>query len=248
MKKSIVLILALTGAVSAAFARGQPETISRQKLSFEYRYNLAANDPANNYFAWTLERLGPNGTSEKRVVRDALNPERTIVPAGRVDTQTGASAFGSTVEFANAMNVNGKSVFPGSLRGLMLYAVAPRSYAVNEDLRVEQQGRKLTFYWTHNANSHMLWTNDTGEIDLDNCMAMLATCDRPTPETFQVKSEFLKTGADNSVKTSIDWTKVIPAMNKGGPNSTDFRYTGKVGAEYTNGIILIKGDLVLQPK
>jgi hypothetical protein len=248
MKKRILLLFVLAGVVTMAFAGGGPQTISRQTLSFEYRYNLAVDDPANNYFAWTLERPGPNGAAEKRIVRDALDPARTTVPGGHVDTQTGASAFGTTVEFANAMNVNGKSVFPGSLRGLMLYAVSPRSYAINEDLRVEQQGRKLTFYWTHNANSHMLWTNDNGEIELDNCMATLATCNRPTPETFQVKPEFLKAGADDSVKTSIDWTQVIPAMNRGGPNSTEFQYTGKVTAAYNNGIILIKGDLVLQPQ
>jgi hypothetical protein len=250
MKKRMVLALALVLAASAAFASGQsqPQAISQQKLSFEYRYNLAAEDQANNYFAWTLERPGANGATERRTVRDALDPARTTVPATHVDVQTGASAFGTTVEFNNAMNVNGRSVFPSALRGLMLYALAPRSYAINEDLRVEQQGKKLTFYWTHNANSNMLWTNDNGEIEFDSCMATLATCDRPSPEVFLVKPEYLKAGADNSVKSSIDWTKAILAMNAGGPNSTEFQYTGRVTAEYNNGIILIKGDLVLQPK
>jgi hypothetical protein len=250
MKKPILLAFALVLTVNGIFARGQQqqEAISRQRLTFESRYNLAADDPANNYFAWTLERPGPNGATERRIVRDALDPARTTIPASHVDAQTGASAFGSTAEFFNAMTVNGSSVFPTSLRGIMLYAVAPRSYAINEDLRVEQQGKKLTFYWTHNANSNMLWTNDNGEIDIDNCMATLITCDRPTPETIQVKPEYLKAGADDSVKTSIEWAKVIPAMNSGGPNSTDFQYAGTVIAAYNDGIILIKGDLVLQPK
>jgi hypothetical protein len=248
MKKQILLALVLVLAVTAVFARGKSQTISQQKLSFEFRYNLEADDPANNYFAWTLERPGPNGATEKRIVKDALNPTRTTIPASHVDVQTGASAFGTTVEFNNAMNLNGRSVFPSALRGLMLYAVAPRSYAINEDLRVDQQGKKLTFYWTHNANSNMLWTNDAGEIIFDDCMASLATCDRPTPETISVKPEFLKAGADDSKKASIDWTKAIPAMTKGGPNSTEFQYTGKVTAEYDKGIITIKGDLVLESK
>jgi hypothetical protein len=248
MKKRILLALALVVVATAVFARGQSQTISQQKLSFEYRYNLAEDDPANNYFAWTLERPGPNGATEQRIVKDAFNPERMTVPASHVDIQAGASAFGSTVEFNNAISVNGLNVFPMSLRGLMLYAVAPRSYAINEDLHVEQQGKKLTFYWTHNANSNMLWTNDKGEIEFDSCMATLATCDRPTPETIQVKPEYLKSGADDSVKSSIDWTKVVPAMSSSGVNATEFQYIGTVTAEYNNGIILIKGDLVLQPK
>jgi hypothetical protein len=254
MKKQVLLVFGLALMATAVFARGKsepaapPETDSRQKLSFEFRYNLAVDDPENNYFAWTLERQGPNGSTEKRIVRDALDPARTTVPASHVDTQTGASAFGTTVEFANAMNVNRMSVFPSALRGLMLYAVAPRSYAINEDLRVEQQGKKLTFFWTHNANSNMLWTNDNGEIEFDNCMATLATCDRPTPETIQVKPEYLRAGADDSQKSSIDWEKVVPAMNRSAPNSTEFQYTGRVAAAYDNGIITITGDLILQPK
>lgn len=250
MNKRVFLISVFILAAAGVFAGGQSdaEEITRQKLSFEYRYNLAADDAANNYFAWTLERPGPNGATEKRIVRDALDPARTTVPASHVDTQTGASAFRSTVDFNNATSVNGKSVFPSALRGLMLYAIAPRSYAINEDLRVEEQGRKLTFYWTHNANSNMLWTNDKGEIIFDDCMASLATCDRPTPETIQVKPEYLKSGADSSKKTGIDWTKAVPAMTKGGPNSTEFKYSGTVNAEYSGGIITIKGDLVLEPK
>jgi hypothetical protein len=245
MKKRILLVLGLTLAAAAVFAQSQTKPT---KLSFEYRYNLAADEPEKNFFSWTLERTGANGAVEKRSVKDTLDPTRTTVPASHVDTQTGASAIGATAEFGDAMNLNGKSIFPSALRGLMLYAVSPRSYAVNEDLRVEQQGKKLTIYWTHNANSNMLWTNDKGEIELDNCMASLATCDRPTPETIQVKPEYLKGGADDTKKTSIDWTKVVPAMNKGGPTSTDFKYTGKVTTAYKNGILTIKGSLTLQPK
>ncbi|MDR1177843.1 MAG: hypothetical protein LBK64_03340, partial [Spirochaetaceae bacterium] len=68
MQRRILLVLALVLTATAAFAHGQSQTISQQKLSFEYRYNLAADDPANNYFAWTLERPGPNGATEQRIV------------------------------------------------------------------------------------------------------------------------------------------------------------------------------------
>lgn len=237
------MVLVLSAA--AVFASGQ---IAQQKLTFESRYNLLADDPANNYFYWTLDRLGPNGSTERRVVRDAFDPKREVIPASHVDTQTGASAYGSTVEFNNAITVNGRNVFPQQLRQLMLYAVSPRSYAINEELRVDQQGKKLTFYWTHNANSAMLWTDDNGEFDLNDCLATLVTCERPTPETIKVMPQFLKAGADDSKKTSIDWTKVIPNMSKGGPNSPEFQYIGKATAQYLNGVIIIKGSFVLQPK
>lgn len=245
MKKQILLVVGLALTAAAVFAQSQTKPT---KLSFEYRYNLAVDEPEKNFFSWTLERTGANGAVEKRSVKDTLDPARTTVPAGKVDTQTGASAFGTTTQFAEAINLNGKTIFPTALRALMLYAVAPRTYAVNEDLRVEQQGKKLTIYWSHNASSNMLWTNDKGEIELDNCMASLVTCDRPTPETVKVKPEYLKEGADDTTRTSIDWAKVIPALNKGGPTSTDFKYVGKVTAAYKNGILTIKGNLTLQPK
>jgi len=92
MKKAILSGLFVILAATAGFARGHLEESIRQTdlqtLSFEFRLNLLEQDYANNYFAWTLERTGPNGARERRVVRDTLNPERTTVPQGLVDTQT----------------------------------------------------------------------------------------------------------------------------------------------------------------
>ncbi|MCL2804363.1 MAG: hypothetical protein FWD26_00285 [Treponema sp.] len=251
MKKGIILVLILLLVLTACFNKGKPEGASTdlQTLSFEFRFNLLEDDPANNYFAWTLERTGANGAREKRVVKDTLDPARTTVPQGLVDMQTGASVFLSTFEFNRARNdIHGRSVFPGSLRGLLLFAVSPWSYVIDEDLRVEKDGKKLTFFWTHHATSHMLWTDENGKIDLSSCSATLTTCDRAAPGIIRVKPEFLKDGADASNRASIDWEKVIPNMNTSSLASTDFHYTGKTTAEYNNGIILIKGDLVLEPK
>jgi len=253
MKKKILFGLIFLSVVTLVFARGlheeTPKQTDLQTLSFEFRLNLLEEDYANNYFAWTLERMGPNGARERRVVRDTLDPARTTVPQGLVDTQTGASVFLSTSEFNRARNdINGRSVFPGSLRGFLLFAVSPWSYVVDEDLRVVQDGKKLTFFWTHHATSHMLWTDENGVIDLNNCSASLSTCDRLSPGVIRVKPEFLKDGADDSHRSGIDWDKVIPNMNRGSLASTDFHYTGKTTAEFNNGIIIIKGDLILEPK
>ena len=250
MKKAIILSLAILLVITAC-AKDKPgeQQSDLQTLSFEFRLNHLKEDSANNYFAWTLDRVGVNGARERRVVRDTLDPTRTTVPQGLVDAQTGASVFLSTFEFNRARNdIHGRSVFPGSLRGLLLFAVSPWSYVADEDLRVEQDGKKLTFYWTHHATSHMLWTDENGMIDLANCSATLTTCDRPVPGTIRVRPDFLKEGADDSVRSSIDWNKVIPSMNKSNLASTEFHYTGTTTAEYKNGIILIKGDLVLEPK
>jgi len=195
-----------------------------------------------------LERIGPNGGKEIRMVRDTFDPVRTEIAAGQVDAQTGASVFNTTTEFDQVRNINGRGVFPGSIRQVMLYPVCPRWYAIDEDFHIVQEGKKLTFFWTHWATSTMLWTNENGEFEFDNCMATLTTCDRPTPSTPMVRAEYLKAGADPSRRSSIDWEKVIPVMNKGGPNSDDFEYVGKVTADYANGIVIIKGDLVLRPK
>ena len=253
MKKGIILGLLFVLIFSSCSNRGRSEETGLQTdlqtLSFEFRLNLLEEDYANNYFAWTLERMGPNGARERRIVRDTVDPTRTTVPQGLVDAQTGASVFLSTFEFNRARNdVNGRSVFPGSLRGLLLFAVSPWSYVVDEDLRVEQDGNKLTFFWTHHATSHMLWTDENGVIDLTNCSATLSTCDRLAPGSIRVKPEYLLDDADDSHRASIDWEKVIPNMNKSSLASADFHYTGKTTAEYKNGIIIIKGDLVLEPK
>ena len=253
MKKGIILGLLFILIITSCSNRGRSEETDSQTdlqtLSFEFRLNLLEEDYANNYFAWTLERTGPNGAREKRIVRDTLDPARTTVPQGLVDTQTGASVFLSTFEFNRARNdVNGRSIFPSSLRGLLLFAVSPWSYVVDEDLRVEQDGKKLTFYWTHHAASHMLWTDENGVIDLTNCSSTLTTCDRPSQREIKVRPQYLKDGADDSHRASIDWDKVIPNMNVSRLASNDFHYTGETTAEYKNGIILIKGDLVLEPK
>jgi len=251
MKKGIILALILILVLTACDRgkSGETRETDLQTLSFEFRFNLLEDDPANNYFAWTLERTGVNGAREKRVVRDTLDPARTTVPQGLVDVQTGASVFLSTFEFNRARNdINGRSVFPGSLRGLLLFAVSPWSYVMDEDLHIKQEGKKLTFFWTHHATSHMLWTDENGVIDLSNCSATLTTCDRPAPGEIRVRSNYLRDGADDSVRSSIDWDKVIPNMNRGTLASNDFHYTGKTTAEYNKGIILIKGDLVLEPK
>ena len=249
MKKGIILGLIILFVLTACVKEKKPAETDLQTLSFEFRLNLLEDDYENNYFAWTLDRVGVNGARERRIVRDTLDPTRTTVPQGLVDAQTGASVFLSTFEFNRARNdIHGRSVFPGSLRGLLLFAVSPWSYVVDEDLRVEQEGNKLTFFWTHHATSHMLWTDENGEIDLGNCSATLSTCDRPSPGVIRVKPEFLKTGADPSHRASIDWERVIPNMNRGSLASTDFHYVGRTTAEYNDGIIMIRGNLVLEPK
>jgi len=152
-----------------------------QRFTLDYSLNL---DPAaragkeTSRLFYTLEERDGSGT-KKTVIEDYCDYTKT--PEGDAD-QTGASVKGSssrstsrsanswstivaavpgaTEDLAGSLN---SPVFPGGIRGLMLYAVAPSNYITFEDLQITKVGKKLTFTYTHNQTSAKLWTDDNGE-------------------------------------------------------------------------------------
>lgn len=212
--KLVCTALVLTGSVFAATA---------QKATIDYRYNVEKDEPAANYFNWSAD--GKN-------VKEGF------------DVASGASKAHSTTEFnVVRFDSTGKAkAIPTGLRDLMLYPGAPRATATGDTLNVKAEGKKLTIRYIHRGTAYEIVTDAKGVFDITkDCKISSALADNKGGK-FIFRSEYLKAGGDATKASDVDWSKVTLNPDTADANAT-YKYTGKLTATYTKGVLTVKGTL-----
>jgi hypothetical protein len=118
-----------------------------QDLKIDYQCNVVSDDPAN-YFSFS----GP--------IRYMSAEKDTL------DATTGASKAGSTHFFQPyLLDVKGKNALPNALRGTFLYAVAPKTQRIDDNLTVSKAADGvITIQYIHRGTAYRLATDKAGKF------------------------------------------------------------------------------------
>ncbi len=216
-------------------------TAVAQDLKIDYQVNVAAADSAN-YFTFA----GP--------IRYMASTKDTL------DAATGASKFQSTHTFMPYLyDVKGKAALPTGLRGLFLFAVAPKDQREVDNLTVTKSGGTITVQYCHRGTAYKLVTDSKGQFSFpkgDFSRRAVGYIKGAGPQV--IASEFSRDGT----AAKIDWRKVwdtkIPAgleIQKGVPNKTGaidddngvseamFKWEGTLQVGFDKNILTISGGL-----
>jgi len=151
-----------------------------QRLIINYRNNMQVFEQTGQYVNVRRERRTSATTFSTAVFKDNVDPTRKEHASQQTAWQTGASTNDSTTDLVDFMGdgetTDGLYGIPQAFRQILLYAVAPHWYKHHEGFKIQKEGKKLTFFWTHNGTSRMLWTNENGEIDINDCAKQINTC------------------------------------------------------------------------
>jgi hypothetical protein len=180
MNKKLVL-LCLAAFTLAAMA------VSAADLTIDMQVNTTAKDYTNNYL--TFKGL------VNSVEKDQFAPG--------ADATSGASKLLSTEVFnAYRFDVKGKATLPGSLRSLLLYAVADDGTRTGDNLTVTKAASGvITIRYIHRGTAYDIVTDATGKL------ALPATTIRK--RVIGDTANNLHTDFSSTGKTAnVDWAKV----------------------------------------
>lgn len=180
VKRLSALFLVLAAAASSAFAA---------ELSIDWQKNVAAQDPANDYFTFK----GPSASVDK----DRFDPKKVV---GAV---TGASQSGSTAAFnVYRSDQGGKTLMPASLRNLFLFSVAADSVRSGDALSAAKAPSGIiTVRFVHRGSAYEIVTDAKGQLVLPTT-AIKTRKIGLTDNT--VAADFSPTGKVDK----LDWAKV----------------------------------------
>lgn len=191
--------------------------------TIEYRYNVLAEDAANNYFLWSADG------GEMHV--DGF------------DAAAGASKSKSTSLF-NAVRFDEsgkKKAIPLGLRYLFLYSVAARAIATDDNLTVTQDGNNLVITFIHFGNAFKI-TAENGVLDTSSSFESASGLAERVDGKMILKPEYVKDGADASQMANADWSK-IHLIADVADDDASYKYAGKLPLSYAGGILEVKGTL-----
>jgi hypothetical protein len=232
-RRLFVLSLMLVLASLFAFA---------QDLKIDYQCNVVAEDPAN-YFSFT----GP--------IRYMAAEKDTL------DATTGASKAGSTHFFQPyLLDVKGKNTLPNALRGLFLFAVAPKTQRTDDNLTVSKApDGVITIQYVHRGTAYRLVTDKAGKLSFpkgDYSRRPIGYIQGAGPQV--LSGDF---SADGS-SAKVDWKKVWdpktpsgkeikagvaaktgPIADDNGVEDAMFGWTGSLQASFDGKILKISGGL-----
>jgi hypothetical protein len=218
MKRNRVLGLVFTLLISSV-------SIFAQNVTIDYRMNINTADPAENYLKWSFGNLN---------ISDAL------------DVTTGASKMKSTPQF-DAVRYDSAATrnmaIPEGLRSLLMFPLAPRNIADDDNLQVEANGKQVIIRYVHRGSAHEFRTDANGKLDILTGCKVSAGIAYNNNNVFVLRSNYLKAGADPLKMTSIDWTKLRLITDTFG-HSASRHYEGVLDVAYADGILTMKGTLV----
>ncbi len=215
MKKRNVVLLCVAFFALAAVA------LSAADLTIQMQVNTTARDYANNYLTFK----GAVNSVEKD----------QFVPGA--DATSGASKLASTEVFnAYRFDVKGKATLPGSLRSLLLYAVADDGTRTGDNLTVTKAASGvITIRFVHRGTAYEIVTNTAGKLPLPTT-AIKARKIGDTDNT--IHGDF----SSNGKPTGVDWKKVWDTSIADG-KTIGSTTTGKVTSDVaTSDMFVWQGD------
>ena len=238
MKGKWLLLLLITGVAFSALA---------QDLTIDFQLNVAADDPSN-YFTFK----GP--------IRYMMAEKDTF------DAATGASKKNSTEMFMPYLyDVKGKQVFPLGLRGLFLFAVAPKELRTGDNLTVSKAASGvITVQYVHRGTAYKLETDPQGRFTFPKGNFVRRTIGFIQGNAPQVISTDF---SSDGTAAKVDWRKVWNASIPGGkeiragvPTRTGsitddngvedamFQWQGTLQVSFDRNILKISGGLTAVKK
>ncbi len=204
MKRNLAIVFVALFAL-AAFA------LSAADLKIEMKVNVNAKDYANNYLSFT--------GAVNSVDKDQFVPG--------ADATSGASKLLSTEVFnAYRFDVKGKTTLPGSLRSLLLYAVADDGTRTGDDLTVTKAASGvITIRYIHRGTAYEIVTDAAGKLALPATNIKSRKIGH-TDNT--IHADF----SSNGKASGVDWNKVWDTSIADGKTiGTTTSKTGKVTAD-----------------
>lgn len=200
-----------------------------QNVTIDYRMNIRAADPAGNYLKWSFGNLN---------LSDAF------------DAVTGASKMKSTAQF-DAVRYDSASskqlTIPGGLRSLFMFPLAPWNTAVDDSLQVGTAGKQVIIRYVHRGVAYEFRTDANGKLNiLTGCTSAAGIADNNN-NSFVLKSNYVKSGADPRRMNNLDWTKIRLMNDSYSPNASRY-YEGTLDVAYSDGILAIKGTMIEKKK
>jgi hypothetical protein len=180
---------------------------SAADLTIDMQVNTAAKDYANNYLTFK----GANNSVDK----------------DQFDATAGASKLLSTELFNSyRYDVRGKPTMPGSLRSLLLYAVADDGTRTGDNLQVTKAADgAITIRYVHRGTAYEIVTDKAGKLVLP----ITTIRSRKIGHTDnQIHADF----SSNGKASGVDWAKVWDTSIADGKTvgSTTSK-TGKIGTD-----------------
>jgi hypothetical protein len=198
-----------------------------QDVAIDMRYNVLKSEPTRDYFNWSI--------GDKKI-HDAY------------DAITGASKTQSTKEF-DAVRYDATTTrrytIPVGIRHLLLFPVSSRQYTDNFHLTVHEEGQKLVIRFIVYGTVYQINTDDKKQIDIRNDCFRLEEITVAKSLSSALRPQYVLPGGDPANMASIDWSK-IQLRPDIAPANASHKYNGILTIGYNEGILTVKGTLVLQ--
>jgi hypothetical protein len=197
-----------------------------QEIAVDMRYSVLHPEPSADYLKWSI------GSKRMNDYYDAI---------------TGASVAKSTSEFDtvryDSMSTR-RYTIPRAIRHILLFPLSSRAYTSNFNLTVKEEGKHLVILFIVDGVAYKILTDDKKKINIDNAcfLAKDITESNTLPST--IKQEYVKTGSDPTIISSLDWNK-IPFVPDTAAFNASRKYSGILSAGYKKGVLTING--VLRP-
>jgi len=220
MRKAAFLILGILFLTMALSAQAPAP------LAIDFQLNVTGPDAAN-YFSFSgPHRYGRAGGNKMNVNRDS------------VDATTGASKYQTTAIFSIAYqnDIAQKAAFPGGVRGLFLFAVAPDAMRKDDNLTVTKASNGvITVQYVHRGYATRITTDAQGRLTFPKGSVQSRQVGAIIGEGPQVIArDFSSTGE----AAQIDWAKVWNAsVQSGKPIQSLSRANGTIPSTTTTGAI-----------
>jgi len=218
-----------------------------QDLKIDYQVNVAADDPAN-YFTFS----GP--------IRYMAAEKDTL------DATTGASKLGSTHIFMPYLyDVKGKAVLPTGLRGLFLFAVAPKDQRILDNLTVSKAANGvITIQYVHRGPAYKLVTDRNGKFTFpkgDFVRRPVGFIQGTNPQV--IHTDFSADGSAAKIKWAKVWDANIPGgkeiktgvtaktgtiTDDNGVADAMYSWNGELQVSFEKNILKISGGLTAEKR
>jgi hypothetical protein len=210
--RSVLLVGALLALCAVA--------ASAADLLLDMQVNVAAQDYANNYLTFQ----GANNS----VAKDQF------------DATAGASKLQSTERFNSyRSDVRGRPTMPGSVRSLLLYAVADDATRTGDNLQVSKAADgTIMVRYVHRGTAYEIATDRTGSLVLPTTSVRMRKIGHTDN---QIHPDF----SSNGKPSGVDWAKVWDASIADGKQvGTTASRTGKIAQDLaTSQFFVLSGTL-----
>ncbi|MDR1482605.1 MAG: hypothetical protein LBI74_08270 [Synergistaceae bacterium] len=200
------------------------QEVTAREVTIDMRYNVLRPEPSRDYFNWI---------SKNRSIQDSY------------DAVTGASAARSTREFDSIRfdtMTDRRYTLPRGIRHILLFPIASRQYTDNFHLIAQEEGERLRICFIVYGTVYQILTDDNKRIDIRTSCSLAEGITESNSLVSPLRTQYVKTGGNVNDINALDWEKINFVPDTADPNASR-RYAGILTANYSEGVLTIKGVL-----